>query len=230
MTSGKEDAAPVVRMNAVLAAGQIKKLIFRTYFMRLLGDNDPFLVSAALSALEQLGDDSLFLGQATLAKEPQLRLGIMLALRRGGGIKSQEKLPEFLNDADPAIRRAAIQWVAEAGLNKYADLLDKAATKPPTSRELFEAWLRAPVERPRVYETTTLVDRALAAGETWSAPIALVPDAVRADSTLVVTIDRSGVGALAPGLRALVEYPYGCLEQTLSRFVPLVAAKDLALV
>ena len=28
--------------------------------------------------------------------------------------------------------------------------------------------------------------------------------------------------------RYLVEYPYGCLEQTLSRFVPLAKAKDLS--
>ena len=48
------------------------------------------------------------------------------------------------------------------------------------------------------------------------------------ESQLVITIDRSGVGDLAPGLRSLVEYPYGCLEQTMSRFIPLVAAKDLA--
>src|SRR4029450_12380175 len=37
-----------------------------------------------------------------------------------------------------------------------------------------------------------------------------------------------GLGELEPSLRYLIEYPYGCLEQTLSRFIPLTKVKDLA--
>lgn len=85
-----------------------------------------------------------------------------------------------------------------------------------------------PVDRPRVYDTRTLVDRRLARGETWTGALGLGTDVLRTESMLTVSVDRSGMGDLAPGLRALVEYPYGCLEQTMSRFVPLVAARDLA--
>jgi uncharacterized protein YfaS (alpha-2-macroglobulin family) len=81
-----------------------------------------------------------------------------------------------------------------------------------------------PVDRPRVTETTTLADGT----SDWSGVIAAKPGVIADESALTVTIDRTGVGALAPSLHSLVEYPYGCLEQTLSRFVPLVAAKDLA--
>ncbi|HEX4455683.1 MAG TPA: MG2 domain-containing protein [Kofleriaceae bacterium] len=85
-----------------------------------------------------------------------------------------------------------------------------------------------PVQRPRVVETTTLASLVLDAGSAWSSPIAAGSDVLANESKLVVTIDRTGVGELAPSLHSLVEYPYGCLEQTLSKFVPLVAAKQLA--
>jgi alpha-2-macroglobulin len=41
-------------------------------------------------------------------------------------------------------------------------------------------------------------------------------------------VDRTGLGELEPSLRYLIEYPYGCLEQTLSRFIPLTKVQDLA--
>jgi hypothetical protein len=85
-----------------------------------------------------------------------------------------------------------------------------------------------PVDRPRVIETRTLADGVFAAGSGWSGMITAGSGALPAESTVTVTIDRTGVGELAPSLHALVEYPYGCLEQTMSRFIPLVAAKDLA--
>lgn len=85
-----------------------------------------------------------------------------------------------------------------------------------------------PIDRPRIIDHRLLVERTLGKGETWSAALATTSDVVRDASTLTITVDKTGVGDLAPGLRALVEYPYGCLEQTMSRFIPLVAAKDLA--
>lgn len=59
-------------------------------------------------------------------------------------------------------------------------------------------------------------------------PVAWRSDAVGDASYLVVSADRTGLAELEPSLRYLVEYPYGCLEQTLSRFVPLVKVRDLA--
>ena len=48
------------------------------------------------------------------------------------------------------------------------------------------------------------------------------------ESQLEITVDRTGMAELGPGLKYLIEYPYGCLEQTLSRFVPLTKVEDLA--
>jgi hypothetical protein len=85
-----------------------------------------------------------------------------------------------------------------------------------------------PVDRPRVIDHRLLVETKLLEGGAWSGKLDLGADVLRKESTLAIHVDRSGVADLAPGLRSLVEYPYGCLEQTLSRFIPLVAAKDLA--
>ncbi|HMF11319.1 MAG TPA: c-type cytochrome, partial [Gemmataceae bacterium] len=52
-------------------------------------------------------------------------------------------IPHFLQDPDPSIRRAAIQWVAEERLHEYAKLLPAAASREPVTKELFEAWLAA---------------------------------------------------------------------------------------
>jgi hypothetical protein len=47
-------------------------------------------------------------------------------------------------------------------------------------------------------------------------------------SQLEISVDRTGLAELSESLRYLVEYPYGCLEQTLSRLVPLLKVQDLA--
>ena len=49
-----------------------------------------------------------------------------------------------------------------------------------------------------------------------------------ASASLEVSTDPDGVAGLEEGLRDLIEYPYGCLEQTTSRLIPLVAVEELA--
>jgi len=84
-----------------------------------------------------------------------------------------------------------------------------------------------PIVRPRVIEGRTVARGVLEAGATAAVELGVKADVLRDESEVVVTIDRGGLGDLEPSLRYLVEYPYGCLEQTLSRFVPLAKAKDL---
>lgn len=84
-----------------------------------------------------------------------------------------------------------------------------------------------PVTRPRVR-----TPRLVAVGQLGGAPVevaaATPASAIAGESELTITIDRTGLGDLEPSLRYLVEYPYGCLEQTMSSFIPLAKAKDLA--
>ena len=46
-------------------------------------------------------------------------------------------------------------------------------------------------------------------------------------SRLNVSMDRTGVLDLREGLMYLIRYPYGCLEQTLSKTIPLTKAREL---
>jgi len=83
-----------------------------------------------------------------------------------------------------------------------------------------------PVTRPIVLEKRTLargeVDGAATVALQWPAGV------LERDSRLEVTVDRTGLGELQESLRYLVQYPYGCLEQTLSGLIPLAKVRDLA--
>jgi putative membrane-bound dehydrogenase-like protein len=132
-----KDPSAWVRLQATLQlrTGSALKAV-----LPVLADKDPFLAGAALDVLGRADNAALLLSQAQAA-DPRLRLGILLALRRGGTTGGRAFLPKFLADADPAVRRAAIQWVGEERLRDYAPLLSAAAARPPVTRELFEALL-----------------------------------------------------------------------------------------
>jgi uncharacterized protein YfaS (alpha-2-macroglobulin family) len=59
-------------------------------------------------------------------------------------------------------------------------------------------------------------------------PIPLPPHALPGSAELVVSVDPDGLVGIEEGLRDLVHYPYGCLEQTTSQLIPMLAARDLA--
>ena len=110
--------------------------------LKHLADADPFVRSAAIDCFGREGA-AKFLSPRMSAADGQLRLGILLALRRGGEEQARELLPQFLDDESPAVRRAAIQWVAEERLEQFADALPAAASKLPTSPDLFRTLLAA---------------------------------------------------------------------------------------
>lgn len=104
-------------------------------------DKDPFIFGAAIAWFghphSQLVDPMPYL------KGVESRLGALLALRRRTPDNGAKVLPMFLADPDPAIRRAAIQWVAEDRLTEHKDAIAKSALKEPVTRELLEALLAA---------------------------------------------------------------------------------------
>ena len=85
-----------------------------------------------------------------------------------------------------------------------------------------------PVHKPLIHTARTVREGHMRTTGLHEVPITWSRDVSEADSYLVVTADRTGLAALEPSLRYLIEYPYGCLEQTLSRFIPLTKVKDLA--
>ncbi|HWU86085.1 MAG TPA: MG2 domain-containing protein, partial [Kofleriaceae bacterium] len=124
----------------------------------------------------------------------------------------------------PANGSARVRFAAKASENAAATF--EFAVAMGAERDAVRVTL--PIDRPRTIDSRLLVEKRLGATEAWTGALGVGAGVLRDESTLTITVDRSGVGDLAPSLRSLVEYPYGCLEQTLSRFLPLVAAKDLA--
>jgi uncharacterized protein YfaS (alpha-2-macroglobulin family) len=125
--------------------------------------------------------------------------------------------------AVPANGSARVRFAAKASQNAAATV--EVAVRMNGEEDALR--LTVPIRRPRILDTRMLAtDAGSGNGATFA--IASGKGVLADESVLAVTVDRTGMGDLEPSLRYLVEYPYGCLEQTLSRMVPLVAAKDLA--
>lgn len=56
-----------------------------------------------------------------------------------------------------------------------------------------------------------------------------LPDhAIASTAVLSVSVDPDGLAGIEEGLQSLIRYPYGCLEQTTSKVIPMIAVRELA--
>ena len=85
---------------------------------------------------------------------------------------------------------------------------------------------KLPVERPSTSETTLVGEGSTAKRAEHALP--KVAGVLPGRGRLEVVLDTTGLSRLDEGLAYLVGYPYGCLEQTTSKVVPMVAVGDLA--
>lgn len=106
-----------------------------------LHEADPFLQQAARAGLRRIKDDDQLLALAA-SRDSALRLASLLMLRESSYARAREALPQFLRDSDSAIRFAAVQWIAEAGLQEYRPQIEALLATSGT-RELFEGCLAA---------------------------------------------------------------------------------------
>jgi putative membrane-bound dehydrogenase-like protein len=134
------DDDPMVHLQSIL---ELRWLALAGGHESLLANKDPFLVSAALEVFGRPEAAVVLDLRCREKTTPELRLGLLLALRRGGSPTGRSAIPDFLSDPSPEVRRAAIQWVGEERLEEYAKLLPAAAAKEPVTKDLFEAWLAA---------------------------------------------------------------------------------------
>ena len=148
------------------------------------------------------------------------KAGTAKVTAKGNGIVLGEKTQEV---ALPANGSARVRFAATASHNAAATF-EVSATM---NGEADALKLDLPIRRPRVTDVATVAEDAGSGKETEVA-FTVATKTLRDESELVVSVDRTGMGDLEPSLRYLVEYPYGCLEQTLSRFIPLAKAKDLS--
>jgi putative membrane-bound dehydrogenase-like protein len=134
----QSDNSPLVKLQILQSLREKKSA---EAVLPLLNTTDPFLFGACIDALSRLADSAALLQQVDAA-EARVRLGVLLALRRTEDKSARTAVSKFLTDADPAVRRAAIQWVGEDKLTEFAAQLDTAAQKE-MPRDVFEAFIAA---------------------------------------------------------------------------------------
>ncbi len=85
--------------------------------------------------------------------------------------------------------------------------------------------LKLPVHHPSPERTQRIAHGAVK--QVTTLPVALPPDAIPSSAQLVVSVDPDGLSGIEDGLRDLIGYPYGCLEQTTSKVIPMLAVREL---
>ncbi|HEY4182337.1 MAG TPA: MG2 domain-containing protein [Kofleriaceae bacterium] len=180
--------------------------------------NKPLMAAPALPRFLRSGDTAS-VGVVVHNNTPNAGTAVITAKANGATLASTKQTVAIAANSE-----ARIRFAAHASDNAAASFEFAVAMND----EKDAVRVTVPIGRPRVIDNRLIVEKTLAAGETWTGAIGAGNDVLRNESQVTVSVDRSGVAELAPSLRALVEYPYGCLEQTMSRFIPLVAARDLA--
>ena len=132
--------------------------------------------------------------------KPAERLEALLVVRAKGG-KPETVLPAALNDPDPDVRFVAVQWVAEARLDRYRHALQEGLASGAVTCRLFEAYLAA-LER---LDGKSKDSRDEQAGESYVATLL-------ADPKTPSAIVRRGLRVLRP------EHPVMTLDR-LQRFL-----------
>ncbi|MBA3462920.1 MAG: hypothetical protein H0T46_23390 [Deltaproteobacteria bacterium] len=180
--------------------------------------NKPLMAAPALPRFLRSGD-AASVGVVIHNRSDQAGMATVKAKAIGATLdETVQSVPLAANSS------ARVRFAARASENAAASF--EFAVALGTEKDAVKVTI--PIDRPRIIDNRLLVEKQLGKEGVWSGTIGSTKDVLRNESQLAITIDRSGVGDLAPGLRSLVEYPYGCLEQTMSRFIPLVAARDLA--
>jgi len=108
----------------------------------------------------------------------------------------------------------------------------KPNTETPKSKLIFSAKVKSndkladiltrevPV-RPFGFEEKT----AVSVEGTKELPVKLAADINKGKTSVTLSLSPTILGALPSAMKYLIDYPYGCVEQTTSRFVPAVIAK-----
>jgi putative membrane-bound dehydrogenase-like protein len=137
----KSDPSPLVRATAMrrLSDPAAKEIL-----LEALESDDSFVQQAAREGLRHSVSLGELLSIINAKGLPSARrLGLLLILRDINSPEARALLPGFLNDPDPSIRFAAVQWIGEQGLKKYVPQLRAALVSNAATRRLFEAVLAA---------------------------------------------------------------------------------------
>ncbi len=138
--SGQPRPNPAVelmqRLSKLDVSGDYPELV------RALSGEDPFLRSAAISALARPAFREQVLADLK-HQDPSVRLGALLALRRARYDQPAAILAKLLADPDERIRLMALVWIGEEKLVRLADRLPDALSAGPVSPALFHCYSAA---------------------------------------------------------------------------------------
>lgn len=105
-----------------------------------LKSGDPFVLHATVMALSKgnfIKDMIIDAGDA----DPDLRLGILLAVQKSENPEVEYLIERFLADPDPRIRNMALIWAGSSQMGDRVQDLEKAITSGEASITLFETYL-----------------------------------------------------------------------------------------
>lgn len=132
---------------ALVSNGQRRKMerLLETHttnqFSQLTGaliDRDPFVVSAAITALARPAFHTAIEYELT-NPAPAIRLGALLALRQSGASNAAEIVGRMLADANEQVRLMAVVWAGEEMMTSVSNQLSRALAIKPVSPTLLRA-------------------------------------------------------------------------------------------
>lgn len=103
-----------------------------------LGQSDPFVVSAAVTALSR-PEWRLAARRALMHPVASVRLGGLLALRRAAVTNAAQVAGAMLPDPNPAVRLMAVIWTGESALVSLTNQLEAALRSGPVTPALVRA-------------------------------------------------------------------------------------------
>ncbi len=124
------------RMQNLQQAQSVKKY---KSLLTALDDKDPFIFGAAISALSRPVFREKILADAE-NKNPNVRLGVLLALRRAEFTNAAPLLGKWLTDPEEKVRLMALIWTGEKEIIEVADKINSALSGKTVSPLLFQAY------------------------------------------------------------------------------------------
>lgn len=133
----KEDARQPMNDNA-----EFREFLKQPMAAKYLDHADPFFRHQAILAATKEIENDTFKGDVKELK-PAGKAALVVAYKRAGKVA---KLPEFLIDSDPAVRIAALKWVADQRLTEHRPAVEAGLKSSTLTRDLLAAYL-ATLER-----------------------------------------------------------------------------------
>ena len=190
----------------------------------------PLIVRAALPRLLRPGDAAELGALVNNLSGPPGRMRLTVRLVEKGPPSLQLLSPALVEQTLAAGDQLRIPFALTAVRPGQA-MVEVAAVLTPLRAGAVV--LQDAVQLPLAVEAEpTLRERVATYGELTSddavaLPVQL-PAAARADAGgITVSASTSLLGGVAAAAASLIEYPYGCVEQTASRLLPLVALRDV---